>query len=399
MKIALVTLQGNPFGQIPEAGPDRQDRRLASLVSALAVQDHDVTVYARRDSDAQPEKSEPAPGVTVEHVPAGPARELPADSLAAHAAEFGQYLARHWQDDAPDVAHAYFWTSGLAALAGARDLGVPVVQTFLSLQAGDPAPVVRPARAQARAGGGAARLRLEPVIARSVRAVLASSSSEVSTLARLGVRRDSVRLIPRGVDTGTFSPEGPVAERGSRPRLLCVTPLAPNQGVDVAVRALADIPDAELVIAGGPEHGKLRGDKAYRALARLASELNVRDRLIFHGSVSDTDLPALLRSADLLVDAPTGEPFATVALEAMACGTPVVASAIGSHLDTIIDGTTGLLVPPGRPGLIAQRIRTLLASPMLLEGFGIAAADRARARYSWDRIGQETLAIYERSAA
>ena len=405
MKIALVTLQGNPFGQTPEAGPDRQDQRLASLVTALAEQDHDVTVYARRDSDGQPEKSEPAPGVTVEHVPAGPARDLPADSLAPHAAEFGQYLARHWQDRAPDVAHAYFWTSGLAALAGARDLGVPVVQTFLSLQASDPAaapPVpAQPARAKTRSGhgGGTARLRLEPVIARSVRAVLASSSSEMSALAKLGVRRDSVRLIPRGVDTGAFSPEGPVASRGSRPRLLCVAPLAPNQGVDVAVRALADIPEAELVIAGGPEHGKLRGDKAYRALLRLASDLNVRDRVIFHGSVSDTDLPALLRSADLLVDAPTGEPFATVALEAMACGTPVVASAIGSHLDTIIDGTTGLLVPPGRPGLIAQRIRTLLASPMLLEGFGIAAVDRARARYSWDRIGQETLAIYERSAA
>ncbi len=418
MKIALVTLQGNPFGQAPEAGPDRQDRRLASLVSALAEQDHDVTVYARRDSAAEPEKSEPAPGVTVEHVPAGPAKQLPADSLAPHAAEFGQYLARHWQDNAPDVAHAYFWTSGLAALAGARDLGVPVVQTFLSLQAGDPDPDVaaRAPRADAtraqgtrarasRAQGtraqaaGAARLRLEPVIARSVRAVLASSSSEMSTLARLGVRRDSVRLIPRGVDTGKFSPEGPVAQRGDRPRLLCVAPLAPNQGVDVAVRALADIPEAELVIAGGPEHGQLRGDKAYRALLRLASDLNVRDRVIFHGSVSEADLPALLRSADLLVDAPTGEPFATVALEAMACGTPVVASAIGSHLDTIIDGTTGLLIPPGRPGLIAQRIRTLLASPMLLEGFGIAAVDRARARYSWDRIGQETLAIYERSAA
>jgi glycosyltransferase involved in cell wall biosynthesis len=410
MKIALVTLQGNPFGQTPGAGPDRQDQRLACLVSALAEQDHDVTVYARRDSEGQPEKSKPAPGVTVEHVPAGPAKELSSDHLAPHAAEFGQYLARHWQDDAPDVAHAYFWTSGLAALAGARDLGVPVVQTFLSLQATDPASAraaqIQPAQAQsARAkarsgnGGGAARLRLEPVIARSVRAVLASSSSEMSALARLGVRRDSVRLIPRGVDTGTFCPEGPVAPRGSRARLLCVAPLAPNQGVDVAVRALADIPEAELVIAGGPEHGKLRGDKAYRALLRLASDLKVRDRVIFHGSVSDDDLPALLRSADLLVDAPTGEPFATVALEAMACGTPVVASAIGSHLDTIIDGTTGLLVPPARPGLIAQRIRTLLASPMLLEGFGIAAVDRARARYSWNRIGQETLAIYEQSAA
>src|ERR1700733_551609 len=294
------------------------------------------------------------------------------------------------------------WRTPTSGPAGSRHWPAPATTTCRSCRPScrcGPAtrPLSRrPPRPRPR---GAPRLRLEPVIARSVRAVLASSSSEMSTLARLGVRRDSVRLIPRGVDTGTFNPEGPVAERGSRPRLLCVAPLAPNQGVDVAVRALADIPEAELVIAGRPQDGKLGGDKSDRGLSRLASELNVRDRVIFHGGVSEGDLPALLRSADLLVDAPTGEPFATVALEAMACGTPVVASAIGSHLDTIIDGTTGLLVPPARPGLIAQRIRTLLASPMLLEGFGIAAVDRARARYSWDRIGQEALAIHERPGA
>jgi glycosyltransferase involved in cell wall biosynthesis len=119
--------------------------------------------------------------------------------------------------------------------------------------------------------------------------------------------------------------------------------------------------------------------------------------VVFHGRVSDAELPALLRSADLLLDLVTGEPFATVALEAMACGVPVVASALGSHQDTIVDGTTGMLLPPGRPALAAQRIRALLASPMLLEGFGIASVDRAQSRYSWDRIGQETVAIYERS--
>ena len=405
MKIALVTLQGNPFGQTPEAGPDRQDRRLASLVSALAEQDHDVTVYARRDGEAEPEKSEPAPGITVEHVPAGPARQLPSDSLAPHAAEFGHYLARHWQDNAPDVAHAYFWTSGLAAL--------PAPATWASRWCrpscrcrpaipprsgpSSPRPAARRTRRCRRrrrpAPPGAGHCpqrarRAGQFLQRDVHAGQAGRAAGLGPAdpARRGHRR---RSPPRA-----RWPSG-----AARPRLLCVAPLAPNQGVDVAVRALADIPEAELVIAGGPEHGKLRGDKAYRALLRLASDLNVRDRVIFHGGVSDAELPALLRSADLLVDAPTGEPFATVALEAMACGTPVVASAIGSHLDTIIDGTTGLLVPPGRPGLIAQRIRTLLASPMLLEGFGIAAVDRARARYSWDRIGQETLAIYERSAA
>jgi glycosyltransferase involved in cell wall biosynthesis len=407
MKIALVTLQGNPFGPTPEAGPDTQDARLASLVCALAEQDHEVTVYARRDAQTLPGTSKPAPGVTVEHVPAGPAKRLPADNLAPHAAAFGQYLAEHWQHEAPDVAHAHFWTSGLAALAGARGLGVPVVQTFWSLQAADSAPAAAPSAPPARSGraksgaagpaSGTARLRLEPVIARSVRAVLASSSTEMSALARLGVPRGSVKLIPRGVDTAKFCPEGPVAPRGSRPRLLCVAPLAQQQGLDIAVRALADIPDAELVIAGGPDRGRLHGDKMYRALTRMATQLGVRDRIVFHGRVGEADLPDLLRSADLLLDVPIHEPFASVALEAMACGTPVVASALGSHRDTIIDGTTGVLVPPGRPALLAQRIRTLLASPMLLEGFGIAAADRAQARYSWERIGRETLAIYERS--
>ena len=85
----------------------------------------------------------------------------------------------------------------------------------------------------------------------------------------------------------------------------------------------------------------------------------------------------------------------------MACGVPVVASAIGSHRDTVVHGTTGPARPPGSPALLAKRVRTLLASPMQLEGFGIAALDRARSRYSWDRIGQETVAAYEtsRSAA
>ena len=111
-----------------------------------------------------------------------------------------------WEREAPDIIHAHFWTGGLAALAGAQGLGVPVVQTFLSLAAAQPA--------LARAAAMGQRLRLEQVIARSVRAVLASSSSEMTALARLGVPRGSVTLIPRGVDAARFTPEGPVAQRG-----------------------------------------------------------------------------------------------------------------------------------------------------------------------------------------
>jgi glycosyltransferase involved in cell wall biosynthesis len=160
---------------------------------------------------------------------------------------------------------------------------------------------------------------------------------------------------------------------------------------------MAEVPRCELIIAGGPPRAQMSKDPVYRALVRLIMTLGIGDRVVFTGQVSRARMPALLRSADLLVHTALYEPFGMVPLEAMACGTPVVAAAGGSHQDAIVDGTTGVLVRPGQPALLARRIRQLLASPMLLQGYGIAAADRARARYSWERIGQETLAVYERS--
>jgi glycosyltransferase involved in cell wall biosynthesis len=306
-------------------------------------------------------------------------------------AAFSGQLERRWRKDAPDIVHAHFWTGGLAALAATRDLRVPVVQTFHSLGTAEQRHYGE------LAAGPRARLRLEALIGRSVRAVLATSSGEMSELTRLGVPRSAVRVVPYGVDTTEFLPDGPVARRSARPRLLAVAPLTERSGLAGLIRAAADVPRAELVIAGGPPRAMLDEDPVYRKLVRLVMTLGIGDRVVFTGQVSRARMPALLRSADLLVHTAMYEPFGMVPLEAMACGTPVMAAAGGSHQDAIVDGTTGVLVNPGQPAQLARRIRQLLASPMLLQGFGIAAADRARARYSWDRIGQETLAVYERS--
>jgi glycosyltransferase involved in cell wall biosynthesis len=99
-----------------------------------------------------------------------------------------------------------------------------------------------------------------------------------------------------------------------------------------------------------------------------------------------------MRSADMLIHLTPSPRFAIVPVEAMACGLPVVASQDAAPGDAIIDGNTGFVVPPAQ---LARRVRQLAGSPMLLEGYGIAAASRARSRYSWERVGQETLAIYE----
>jgi glycosyltransferase involved in cell wall biosynthesis len=389
MRIALVAQYGSPLNPASGASTGSQAAAMTSLAQALAGQGHRTTIYARKDSQDLPASAILARGVKVEHLTAGPSAPLSEDKLTKHVSEFGDKLARRWNRSRPDVAHAHYWTSGLAALAAARERDVPVVQSFGSL-------AVTEQRHRMPVAGGSARIRLETAIARSADAVLAGTSAQASEFIRMGVPRTAVTVVPAGVDTGRFSPDGPVADRGSRPRLVAVAPLADGQGLEVLVRMLSGVPEADLVIAGGAPRMQLRNQKAYRNLMRLARSLGVHTRLSFTGEVSPADLPALLRSADLLVSAAPSDPHGVITLAAMACGTPVAVSAVGGNRDAVLDEITGLLVAPGRPGLLAQRVRRLLAAPMRLEAFGIAAADRVSSRYSWDRIARETAAAYER---
>src|SRR5204863_7246289 len=139
-----------------------------------------------------------------------------------------------------------------------------------------------------------------------------------------------------------------------------------------------DQPDAELHIAGGPPAEELDAYPGAQLLRRLAAELGVADRLVLRGRVERTDMPALLSSADVVVCAPWYEPFGIVPLEAMACGVPVVASAVGGMIDTVVDGATGVHVPPRDPDRLAGVLRGLLDDPERRAAFGQAGVRRAR---------------------
>jgi glycosyltransferase involved in cell wall biosynthesis len=401
MKIAMVAQHATPLRPRAGSGPDSDDIGLGELTRMLARQGHQVTVYAQKQRSDAPDQAELEDGVRVRHIDAGPAtsgdeqeKQRDADLLERVPA-FSGPLREHWHRERPDVVHAIRWTSGLAALAAARDLDIPVVQEFSSLGVTERR---HRARAGAKAdGAAAARLRLEPAIGRSATAVVATNSAEVSDLASLGVQRSAIRVVPWGVDTDTFTPEGPVAKRNGRPRLLTAADLTEREAFETLLRALTRVPTAELMIVGGPARTDLPTDEAYVSLARFAGTLGISDRVMFTGRVDRGKMPALLRSADLVVSTSPHETSGTISLQAMACGTPVIAPPVGGHMDAVVDGTTGILIPAGRPALLAQRIRQLLAHPMLVEAYGVAAADRARSRYSWDRIADETLAVYDRA--
>jgi glycosyltransferase involved in cell wall biosynthesis len=388
VRIALVTGYVTA-GSATHADPRGQAVRVATLASTLANLGHQVTVYARKDSPARP-AAEDAGGVRFEYVPAGPATALSQDRLLGQLGTFSNELARRWAQSPPDVVHAHFWTSGLAALGATRGTGVPVVQTFQTLGA--------PRKSVMSAEQAVVRSRMERLVGKTVRTVLADSSAELDMLTGLGVPRTAITVVPPGVDTTAFDPAGPAARRGKRRRLLAAAPASAEHGLETVIQALAALPAAELMIAGGPPRAEIRTDPVLQDLARLADRAGVSDRVMFTGKVSRARIPVLLRSADLFVHVAGDEATGILPIEAMACGTAVVAAAGGADQDAVVDGATGVLVQPGDAQALARRIRQLLASPMLLEGLGIAAADRARSRYSWDRIGKETLAAYERAA-
>ena len=389
MRIAMVSEHASPLAAVGGVDAGGQNVHVESLARALARAGHQVTVFTRRDSADLPTQVRTADGVLVEHLDAGPAEPVPKDDLLPLVGELTSALEVRLAERRPDVVHAHFWMSGLVALAATRDLGTPVVQTFHALG-------VTKRRFQGRQDTSPpVRIRMERALARDVDRVLATSTDEVSELLRIGAVRTRITVVPSGVDVEQFSPDGPVAEKGARPRVLCIGRLVPRKGFDTVIRALAAVPEAELVIAGGPAADGLAGDREAARLLRLADRFGVADRVRLVGAVPRPDLPALLRSADLVVCTPWYEPFGIVPLEAMACGVPVVASAVGGFLDTVVDGATGTLVPPRRPDRLAAAIRKLLAEPFWREAYGTAGVDRARSRYSWDRIAAGTLAAYE----
>ncbi|MEU9099969.1 glycosyltransferase [Streptomyces sp. NPDC048361] len=395
MRIAMVSEHASPLAALGGVDAGGQNVYVARLSEELARRGHDVTVYTRRDAADLPDRAPLPGGAVVEHVPAGPCEVLPKDDLFPHMPAFGAYLSRAWGRERPDVAHAHFWMSGMAAQLGAAAYGVPVVQTFHAL-----GTVKRRHQGPDDTSPGE-RVGIERQIGRTCERVLATCGDEVQELAAMGVPVGRVSVVPCGVDAQQFRPLADTADapaRGQRHRLLACGRLVPRKGYDQAIRALALIPDTELLIAGGPPPDQLDTEPEAARLRRLAEAEGVADRVRLLGAVDPRRMPALMNSSDLVLCTPVYEPFGIVPLEAMACGTPVVATDVGGHKDSVADGHTGRLVPPGETAAIADAVRELLGHEARLRRYGEAGRERVLARFTWQRVADGVEQVYRRIA-
>ena len=393
----MVSEHASPLATIGGVDAGGQNVHVAALSAALGRLGHDVTVYTRRDDPALPRRAPLAPGVDVVHVEAGPATRVPKDELLPHMTAFADRLAADWAAERPDVVHSHFWMSGVAALDAARREEVasaghlPVLHTFHALG------IVKRRHQGAEDTSPAEREYLEPRVGRAADGVVATCSDEAFELRALGVAASRITVTPCGVDLDHFTPDLSPRPHDGPVRIMTVGRLVKRKGVGQVVRALGLLRDrdVELVVVGGSGSDEPEADR----LRALAVELGVGDRLRFAGQVGRADMPAMLRSADVVVATPWYEPFGIVPLEAMACGIPLVVSSVGGLIDSVVDQVTGLHVPPRDSAAIAAALRQLIDDPELRRELGRRGRARVEQRYSWNRVAADTVRAYRGALA
>ena len=361
------------------------------MVSSLAQAGVECTTYTRADRAGLPAEVLVEPGHRVVYIEAGP-HHLPKEALADILDEFTNGVLEHLDaNGGTDVVHANYWLSGVVAHRLKHILDVPFVSTFHTLarvkaEGGDPEPVWRD--------------RAEAEIITCADAICVSCTEEERQFRRLyGDPQGRIEIVAPGVEHAFFAPGEQAGARAAldlpidRPVLLFVGRIQPLKGPDVAIRALAALgrPDALLLVVGGASGAEGDGETA-RAL-ELVADLDLLDQVRFVPPQPHHILSTYYRAADVVLVPSRSESFGLVALEAAACGIPVVASAVGGLLTLVDDGETGFLVRGRTPGEFAKSIARILDEPSLAAAMSIATAARAK-RYTWSFAAARLRRLY-----
>ncbi|MHB1987593.1 MAG: glycosyltransferase [Acidimicrobiales bacterium] len=415
-RLAVLSLHTSPLSQPGTGDGGGMNVYVRELSAGLARAGVFCDVYTRRDSPELADTVFVEPGLEVHHVVAGPAAPMPKERLFDHVAEFTEGVIDHLTgvtpriaspgsghfgdlEDAPGAIHANYWLSGVAGHEIKHRLGLPLVSTFHTLDRVK--AEASPEEAEEVATGR--RARLEADIVGCSDALCASCSVEVDQLVDLyGADRKRIEIVAPGVDHAFFSPGDRAFARralgleAAAPLLLYVGRIQPLKGADVAVRTLAELhragrTDARLVVVGGPSGPQ--GDLEVAALHELVEETGLAGRVDFWLPQPHELLSTFYRAADCCIVPSRSESFGLVALEAAACGVPVVAAGVGGLTTLVVNGETGYLVEPGDAGGFAERVGEIVADDTLQARLGQAAAEMA-ADYTWATAAAALSKLY-----
>jgi len=395
-RLAVLSLHTSPLAQPGAGDSGGMNVYVRELVSALAQAGVTSDVYTRRWADGLPDVVDVEPGFRVVHVDAGPV-DLPKEALPEVVDEFASGVLDHLvtsnDEMGVDALHANYWLSGVAGHRLKHELDLPLVSTFHTLarvkaETGDPEPQ--------------RRVDAEAQVIGCSDAILANCPAEAAQLQLLyGADPARIEIVPPGVVHAFFSPGDRAGARAALshlgpfdgPVLLFVGRIQPLKGLDVAVRALAELddPTAVLVVVGGASGRDGRAE--VERIEKLAAALGVSERVRFAAPQPHHMLSTFYRAADVVLVPSRSESFGLVALEAAACGTPVVAAAVGGLRTLVEHGRTGFLVEGRDPTVFAAYAEQVLTNPPLAAELSAQAAHRAR-DFTWSTAAGRLRRIY-----
>jgi D-inositol-3-phosphate glycosyltransferase len=391
-RVAVLSVHTSPLDQPGTGDGGGLNVSVREMAIRLAARGVEVDVFTRWADPSLPATVELAPGVQVHHIVAGPVEEVAKDDVANHLCAFVLGLQRHPTAGTHDLVHAHYWLSGWVGRRVARTWGLPLVQTFHTLGVLKNATLAPGDRPEPPL-----RLHAEQRVATEADRVLVLTCGEARLMHRTyGLSGSRITVVPAGVDLDRFSPAPDRGRRPGPPRLLFVGRLQPLKGPDVAIRTLAEVrrtlPDARLRIVGGASGaGVGTGATGPRALQELAADLGVADAVDLEPALPQSTLVERYRDADVLLVPSRSETFGLVALEAQACGTPVVAADVPG-LEAVV-GAGGTLVPGHDPTDHAAAVVGYLTDPARTAAAAAAGVATARSA-SWEHTVDRLLAVY-----
>ena len=400
-RIATLMVHTSPLDQ-PGIG-DAGGMNIYVLESAqrMAAMGVSVDIFTRRTEASQPDIVEISPGVRVRHFECGHG-SLTKEQLPAHIHGLSKEFLRIVKSENYDVIHSHYWISGKVAMPAAKELGIPLVHTMhtmarvknLNLAEGEsPEPMIR--------------VQGETQVVAAANALIANTDAEAASLVSLyDACPDTVYVVSPGVDLYTFTAgEGRVAARqfvGQSQDALIVSfvgRIQPHKGPEVLIRATSELVKHtpllrhKLIVnvVGGSSGANT---EEVDRLKELSTWLGIDDVVRFSPPVPRKDLPQWYRAADLVIVPSYSESFGLVALEAQACGTPVVATAVGGLRTAVADGISGVLVDGHDPKAWSSVIVRLLQEPQRRVLLSMGAIEHA-SHFGWDATARGTLDIYD----
>ncbi|MGV2827680.1 glycosyltransferase family 4 protein [Myxosarcina sp. GI1(2024)] len=398
--IALISVHGDPAVEIGEEEAGGQNVYVRQVGEALSRQGWQVDMFTRA-SDSQQAKivSHGARCRTV-RLNAGPEEFIPRQDIFDYGKEFVESVLKFREKENLNYSliHTNYWISGWVGLQLKQQLKIPMVHTYHSLGA------VKYESMSEIPEIGNTRLEIEKDCLELADCIIATSPQEKEHMRSLVSERGSIEIIPCGTNVRHFNAIGQ-AEARSRLAIaddakviFYIGRFDPRKGIETLVRAVGQSgwkndPRLRLIIGGGSRPGRSDGLERERIEA-LVAKLGLEGKTDFLGRVSDGELPLYYAAADVCVVPSHYEPFGLVAIEAMASGTPVVASKVGGLQFTVVDGETGLLVPPQNIEAFAQAMARLLDNPRWRDTLAKNARKRVEERFSWEGVATQLNQLY-----